>query len=465
MANEIQLSIPGVTGAVGLYCRTNQGIVLGNPIPLAEVAGAGGLYVGSMSGAVGHYAFLFYDSTDNKIAIGPISLYWDGVALGPDKANYTLSPAGITAIKNAADPYEGAIWVHGISGIDAAVFGVHGTKANPCRTWANVQALLTASGYDHVRVLANVNVNTAPIKIRFSAGAGNAITLTIAATANVCEFENLTLVVTGQISNSRIESCNISSLSTGVFGNNVYRHVTIAAGINLAGSEVFEDCYFAPSLLGDINGGSAFISAIRCSGQIRLATIGVAIVADGSGQLILRGTVDAESFAVVVGGVWEIQNDSDAAADYFGPTFATNTIVNEARDAILDRGNLAWVTADISGLLKTNDYTAPLTATATGAAVTDALTAYPVAKPSDVQVTVEPEITVDGGFTSGDRANLTAAKTAAEAVADGRHAIDYTTSTATQYNADGSERTVFDLLDSDGNPATTAATAVERVPQ
>jgi hypothetical protein len=53
----------------------------------------------------------------------------------------------------------------------------------------------------------------------------------------------------------------------------------------------------------------------------------------------------------------------------------------------------------------------------------------------------------------------------ATALADGRFVIDYTASIATQYNADGSARTVFDLLDADGAPATTAQTAVERAPQ
>lgn len=59
---------------------------------------------------------------------------------------------------------------------------------------------------------------------------------------------------------------------------------------------------------------------------------------------------------------------------------------------------------------------APLDATATTAAAAAALTDYGPAVPSDVQVTVEPTpVTVSGGFLSGDRADLAAAKTAAEA--------------------------------------------------
>ena len=72
---------------------------------------------------------------------------------------------------------------------------------------------------------------------------------------------------------------------------------------------------------------------------------------------------------------------------------------------------------------------------------------------------------IEPGFTSADRATLTAADAAARALADGQFVIDYADSTATQMNADGTPRTVFDLLDAEGNPATSAATSVERVPQ
>jgi len=59
-----------------------------------------------------------------------------------------------------------------------------------------------------------------------------------------------------------------------------------------------------------------------------------------------------------------------------------------------------------------------------------------------------------------------AARAAAEAVADGRHAINYAAGTATQYNADGSARTVFNLLQADGTTAASSASnAVERRPQ
>lgn len=70
------------------------------------------------------------------------------------------------------------------------------------------------------------------------------------------------------------------------------------------------------------------------------------------------------------------------------------------------------------------------------------------------------------GFTTDRNNALIAADLAARALADGRYIIDYTASTATQYDADGTVRTVFNLLDADGTtPATTAATAVERVPE
>jgi hypothetical protein len=69
------------------------------------------------------------------------------------------------------------------------------------------------------------------------------------------------------------------------------------------------------------------------------------------------------------------------------------------------------------------------------------------------------------GFTTDRHNALIAAEAAAKSVASGRHKIDYAASTATQYNADGTVRTVFDLVDADGDPATSGAVAVERIPQ
>ncbi len=84
-----------------------------------------------------------------------------------------------------------------------------------------------------------------------------------------------------------------------------------------------------------------------------------------------------------------------------------------------------------------------------------------------------------GGYAAGqspaeqiDISNLALENTAqsclsaARAVADGRFVADYTNSTATQYNQDGTSRTVFDLLQADGSTAATSAQdAVERRPQ
>jgi hypothetical protein len=53
----------------------------------------------------------------------------------------------------------------------------------------------------------------------------------------------------------------------------------------------------------------------------------------------------------------------------------------------------------------------------------------------------------------------------AQAFTLGRFKIDYPNSTATQYNPDGTVQKVFSLLDNDGNPASSAQTAVDRVPQ
>jgi hypothetical protein len=123
---------------------------------------------------------------------------------------------------------------------------------------------------------------------------------------------------------------------------------------------------------------------------------------------------------------------------------ATTVQLESARDAILTQGNSAWITA--TGF-----------STLTGEDIATALATYTVPTLAQTQA---------AGFTTTRHDALIAAESAAKAVADGRHKIDYAVSTATQYNVDGSERTVFDLLEADGaTPATTAATAVERVPQ
>lgn len=122
----------------------------------------------------------------------------------------------------------------------------------------------------------------------------------------------------------------------------------------------------------------------------------------------------------------------------------------------LSETRAGYLDAAISSRLAAISYTEPLTILQTANAVADALTAYPVATLAQVQA---------AGFTSGRDASLVATEAAAKAVADGRHKIDYLAATATQYDVDGNPRTVFDLLDQDGNPATTAQAAVERVPQ
>ena len=114
-----------------------------------------------------------------------------------------------------------------------------------------------------------------------------------------------------------------------------------------------------------------------------------------------------------------------------------------------------------------SDYTAPSNSDITAIkAKTDNLPSDP-ADQSQVEgaITAATSAILAGGFTASDRNILIAAEAAARAVASGRHKINYAASTATQYNADGSVRTVFDLVDADGDPATTGATAVERVPR
>lgn len=153
---------------------------------------------------------------------------------------------------------------------------------------------------------------------------------------------------------------------------------------------------------------------------------------------------------------------AEALTEYDPPTKAElDSAVGAVTVAGYATGQSPATLVDLTGL-----------STLDGDDIATALTTYDVAKVEDVEVTVTPEITVQGGFTVEAAADLAAAKdaaeaaqSAAEAVADGRHVIDYTASTTTQYNADGSERTVFELLDADGNPATSGQTAVERAPQ
>jgi hypothetical protein len=143
----------------------------------------------------------------------------------------------------------------------------------------------------------------------------------------------------------------------------------------------------------------------------------------------------------------------------------------EVDTALLDVGLTTTVTgridAAISSRLDTAGYTAPSNADITAIkAKTDNLPNDPADQSAvEAAITAAQSAILAGGFTSGDRNILIAAEAAAKAVASGRHKIDYAASTATQYNADGSVRTVFDLVDADGDPATTGAVAVERVPR
>lgn len=79
MANEIQLDI-GSTGITGLVARTLTGTTLGSPIALSEVSGAGGVYVGTMTGGAGEYVLKAYDSVGTLIASSDRSYRWSGSA-------------------------------------------------------------------------------------------------------------------------------------------------------------------------------------------------------------------------------------------------------------------------------------------------------------------------------------------------------------------------------------------------
>lgn len=98
--------------------------------------------------------------------------------------------------------------------------------------------------------------------------------------------------------------------------------------------------------------------------------------------------------------------------------------------------------------------------------------AVDVVEPAPGAVAGETVATAVWTYTGGDRSlsgtqAATVATTLAttQAFAEGKFVIDYDASTATQYNTDGTVRRVFDLQDKDGNPATSAQTAVKRVPR
>jgi len=82
MANDISISIGGAdgTGIEGLYARALSGGSLGDPIPLLEVEGSGGVYVGSMVGAAGEYTVLAYRADGTLIGSTGKSYRWDGLA-------------------------------------------------------------------------------------------------------------------------------------------------------------------------------------------------------------------------------------------------------------------------------------------------------------------------------------------------------------------------------------------------
>ena len=68
-------------------------------------------------------------------------------------------------------------------------------------------------------------------------------------------------------------------------------------------------------------------------------------------------------------------------------------------------------------------------------------------------------------YTAPDNTAIANILSLAQAFTLGRFKIDYSNSIATQYNPDGTVRKVFALRDDQGNPATSAQTAVDRVPQ
>jgi hypothetical protein len=129
-------------------------------------------------------------------------------------------------------------------------------------------------------------------------------------------------------------------------------------------------------------------------------------------------------------------------------TLATAANVSAAAAAVIAQGNSAWVTATGFSVL-------------TGADIATALTTYGVSTAGNV--TAAQTAILAGGFVASDRTLLTTAKTTAEGVAIGDHLIDYAASTATQKDAAGNVIAVFDLLDENDNPATSASTAVKRV--
>jgi hypothetical protein len=158
--------------------------------------------------------------------------------------------------------------------------------------------------------------------------------------------------------------------------------------------------------------------------------------------------------------------------DIKGATFSGAT---DSLEAIRDRGDEAWATA--TGFSTTTNVTdAQMAIQSDIAALNDTSTGDIRAELSTELGRIDTEISsrlASASYTAPDNAGIAntltaaqAAELAATASADGRFVIDYADSTATQYNANGTVRTVFNLRESDGiTPATTAQSAVERVPQ
>lgn len=145
--------------------------------------------------------------------------------------------------------------------------------------------------------------------------------------------------------------------------------------------------------------------------------------------------------------------------------------------------NLAAIPNIPTNPLLASNYTAPPTAATIADAVWDeTLSQHLTAGSTGAKLNLASILTVGDipagltaaqvwSYTGGDRAlsgpqavNLAATLGIVQAFAQGKFEINYANSTATQYNPDNTVLQVFELQDNQGNLATTAQTAVVRVP-
>ena len=153
-----------------------------------------------------------------------------------------------------------------------------------------------------------------------------------------------------------------------------------------------------------------------------------------------------------------------------GSSGITQTQINQIADAIWDEalgdhvapGSTGKKLSDTS-TLTAGEIPAGLSAAQVWSYATRELTGTQAANLAAIpNIPTNPLLAAN--YVAPDNSKISDTLSFIEALATGRFKINYPDSTATQYNRDGSVLQVFDLKDGSGNPATSAQTAVDRVP-